>query len=180
MVGPKAVELLLAFDRRLKAAALLRDRVQDHRLVLRLEELEGLDQQRQIVAVDGAEVAEAELLEDHAAADESLGCLLRLARNVPRSFAAEAFEQTGGAIMQADVGGVGGDLVEVLGDGADVLVDGPLVVVEDDDHALGLRGDVVEGLERDAVGEGSVAGERDDVFLAAGHVARRPPCPAPR
>ena len=62
--------------------------------------------------------------------------------------------------------------MQVLGDGADVLVDGPLVVVEHDDHALGVRGDVVQRLVSDAAGEGRVAGERDDVLLAAGHVAR--------
>ena len=67
---------------------------------------------------------------------------------------------------------VGDDAVEVAGDGADVAVDGPLVVIEDDDEALGLLGDVVEGFERDAVGEGGVAGDGDDVFFAAGEIAR--------
>ena len=47
----------------LVAAALLGDDVEDDRLVLRLQELEGLDEQRQVVAVDRAVVAEAELLE---------------------------------------------------------------------------------------------------------------------
>ena len=166
------MELLLLFERGLEAAALLRDGVQDDGAVELLEEAEGLDEHRQIVAVDGAVVAEAELFEDHAAADDALGGLFGLARDVARSLAAELFDEAGGAIVQADVGGVGGDLVQVLGDGPDVLVDGPLVVVEHDDHALGLRGDVVQRLEADAVSEGGVAGERDDVFLAAGHVAR--------
>ena len=124
------------------------------------------------MAVDGAVVAEAELFEDHAAADDALSGLFGLARDVARSLAAELFDEAGGAVVQADVGGIGRDLVQVLGDGPDVLVDGPLVVVEHDDHALGLRGNVVQRLEADAVGEGGVAGESDDVFFAAGHVAR--------
>ena len=66
---------------------------------------------------------------------------------------------------------VGDNAVEVAGDGADVAVDGPLVVVQDHDHAPGLLGDVVHGFEGDAVGEGGVAGDGDDVLVAAGQVA---------
>ena len=66
---------------------------------------------------------------------------------------------------------VGDDAVEVARDGADVAVDGPLVVVEDDDQALGLLGDVVERFEGNAVGECGVAGNGDDVLPAAGEVA---------
>ncbi len=50
---------------------------------------------------------------------------------------------------------VGDDPVEVAGDGAHVAVDGPLVVVEHHDQALGLLGDVVQRLKGDAVGEGA-------------------------
>ncbi len=73
--------------------------------------------------------------------------------------------------MQVLVVLVGDDAVEVAGHGAHVAVDGPLVVVEHHDHALGLLGDVVERLEGDAVGEGGIAGYGDDVLAAAGKVA---------
>ena len=66
---------------------------------------------------------------------------------------------------------VGDDAVEVAGDGAHVAIDGPLIVVEYHDHALGLLGDVVERFEGDAVGEGGVAGDGDHVLMAAGKVA---------
>ncbi len=102
----------------------------------------------------------------------AFGGFFGFARNVARRLAAKLLHQAGGAVVQADIGGIGGDLVEILGDRADVLVDGPLIVVQHDDHALGLRGDVVQRFEADAVGEGGIAGERDDVLAAAGHVPR--------
>jgi hypothetical protein len=171
VVGPEAVKFLLGVDGGLEAAAFLRDGVEDDGLIEGLEELQGLDEHRHVVPVDGTVVAEAELFEDHAATNDAFGGLFGFARNVAGRLAAEFFEQAGGAVVETDVRGVGGDLVEVLGDGADVFVDRPLVVVEDDDHALGLRGDVVEGFKADAVGEGGIAGEGDDVLVSAGHIA---------
>ena len=56
IVGTEAVEFLLAVECGLKSAALLREHVQEHGAVLGLEELEGLDEQRQIVSVDGTVV----------------------------------------------------------------------------------------------------------------------------
>ena len=61
--------------------------------------------------------------------------------------------------------------MEVAGDGANVAVDGPLVVIEDNDETPGLFGDVVEGFEGDAIGEGCVAGDCDDVLFASGEIA---------
>ena len=52
---------------------------------------------------------------------------------------------------------MGDELVQVAGDGADVLGDAPLVVVEDADEPLGGVGDVVQRLEGNAVGQGRVA-----------------------
>jgi hypothetical protein len=75
--------------------------------------------------------------------------------------------------MQLVVGRVGAEPVEVAGDRADVFRDGPLVVVEDDDEALGRGDDVVEGLERHAAGEGRVAANRDDVLRRAAEIAGR-------
>src|SRR6516165_1676614 len=62
--------------------------------------------------------------------------------------------------------------MEVTSDGADVAVDGPFVVVENDDEPLCLLSDIVESLKRDAVCERGVTSHRNDVFLAPGEVAR--------
>jgi hypothetical protein len=104
-------------------------------------------------------------------ADEAFRGFLGLAGDVACGLAAESFDQACGLVVQVRVGRVRGQLVEVLGDGSDVLVDGPVVVVEDNDHAARLRGDVVQRLERDSVGKGSVAGEGDDVFGSSGQIA---------
>jgi hypothetical protein len=140
-----------------------------------LEKLEGLDQQRQVVAVDGAEVLEAELLKEdggpqHALAASSARRATLIAVLPPKRSMRRVADRAGAVVL------VGDDAVEVAGDGADVAVDGPLVVVEDDDHALGLLGDVVERLEGDAVGEGGVAGDGDHVLVPPAR-SRPRPCP---
>ncbi len=76
-----------------------------------------------------------------------------------------------GLVVQILVMLVGDDLVEVAGDGADVAVDGPLVVIEDNDQPLCLVGDIVERFKGDAVGEGGVSGNGDDMLVAAGEIA---------
>ena len=124
------------------------------------------------MTVDRTVVVKTELFKDHAAANDALGGLFGLACDVTDGLAAKLLEQAGHAIVQGDVGGVGRDLVEVLGDGPDVFVDGPLVVIQNDDEAFGLRGDVVEGFVADAVGEGSIAGKHDDILVATRHVSR--------
>jgi hypothetical protein len=81
--GTKAVKLLLQVERRLEAAALLRQHVQQHRVVgLRLEKLEGLHQQRQVVAVDGTIVLQPELLEEDGGPEQALGGLFGAARHL--------------------------------------------------------------------------------------------------
>jgi hypothetical protein len=85
--------------------------------------------------------------------------------------AGRAAEELLNVVVDPVVGGAGGELIEVLGQRADVAGDGPLVVVEDDDEALGRVNDVVERLHRDAAGEGAVAAEGDDVLAGAEEVA---------
>ena len=74
--------------------------------------------------------------------------------------------------MQIGVPLVGDDLVQVIGDGADIAVDGPFIVVEHDDQALGLLGDIIERLETNAIGERRVAGKGDHILFGAGQIAR--------
>src|ERR1700742_643332 len=73
--------------------------------------------------------------------------------------------------MQMLVALVGDDAMEVAGDGADVAVDRPLIVVQHDDETARLLGDVVQRFIGDAVGEGSVSGNSDDMILLALEVA---------
>ena len=171
IVRPEAVEFFLPVERGLEAAALLREDVQQNGPVGGLEELEGLDELGDVVAVDGAVVLEAELFEHHGGPEHALGGFFGPAQHVDRGLAADLLHDLLGRVVQRLVVLVGDDAVEVAGDGADVAIDGPLIVVEDHDQAIGLLGDVVEGLEGDAVGKGGVAGDGDDVLRAARHVA---------
>ena len=84
-----------------------------------------------------------------------------------------------GAVVQIVEPRAGDDLVQVAGNRADVLVDGPLVIVQHHDQALGVVSDIVQRLVGNPAGEGRVSGHGDDVFLAArlvagdGHAERR-------
>ena len=136
-----------------------------------LEELEGFHQQGQVVAVDGAEVLEAELFKQNRGPEQALGGFFSTSRYRECGFAAKALKDAMGLVVQILVMLVGDDLVEVAGDGADVAVDGPLVVIEDNDQPLCLVGDIVERFKGDAVGEGGVSGNGDDMLVAAGEIA---------
>ena len=166
------MKLFLLLQRRLEAPPLLRDRVQHHRLILALEELEGLDQQRQVVSIHRPVVAQAELLEQHARSDQSLGRLFRLACHMQYGLAAVSFQQPRRAVVQPGDGRIGNDLVQIPRDRPHILVDRPRIVVQHHDQPAGLRGNVVHRLERDAVGKCRVPAQRDDMLLAAGHVPR--------
>ncbi len=61
--------------------------------------------------------------------------------------------------------------VEIAGDRSHVLVDGPLVVVEDHDEFPRGSRDVVEGFQGGSAGEGGVPGDGDDMVVAAGQIS---------
>ena len=100
IVGAEAVEFLLAVERRLKTAALLREHVQQHGVVDGLEELEGLDQQRKVVAVDGAEVLQAELLKEDGGPEHALGGFFGAAHHLDGGLAAEPLDEARGRLVQ--------------------------------------------------------------------------------
>ena len=179
VVFPEAVEFAGIVEGRGVAAAFFGDDVQDHRLFLRLEELKGLNEQRDVVPVDGAVVADAEFVEERAAIgwrltlrqQDVFGVVFDLLNDAARVFAEHELEQLASFLMQVGVSGMRGDGIEVLRDGTNVAVDGPLVVVEHDDEALSVRGDVVHRFKHGAAGEGGVAGHADDVFISAHEIA---------
>src|SRR5262249_33302199 len=112
---------------------------------------------------DGADVVEAELLEEHAAGEEGLEALLDLAE--------------GGVGHAADEGELADDLAEValralvkaskpgpveaLRQGADARADRHVGVIEDHEERSLEMGGVVEGLEDDAGRQGAVADDGD-------------------
>ena len=63
VVRPEAVEFFRLFERGLKTLALLRQNVDDNRMVARLGKFQRADEQRQIVPVNRAEIAHTHFLE---------------------------------------------------------------------------------------------------------------------
>ena len=171
LIGAEAVELAGVVERGLIAAAFLGDDVEDDRFVERFQVLEGFDQQRQVVTVDRAEVAEAELFEEDVREQQVLGAGLDLVGEVAGGLAGDLFDEFRGGITNAGVGRVGLERVEIAGDSPDVLVDRPLVVVEHDDELLGGLRDVVESFQSRAAGEGGIAGDGDHVGVVVREVA---------
>ena len=69
--------------------------------------------------------------------------------------------------MQAVEPRAGDDLVQISGNRAHVLIDRPLVIVQDHNQPLGMVRDIIEGLIRNSARERGVAGNCHDVFFAA-------------
>ena len=145
--------------RRRVAFSLPRDDVQELRSSQRLEVAQRRQQRREIVAVDGADIVEAELLEERPRHDQSLDVLLCAARELPHR--GHPAQRLPAALAHARIELSGEHLGEALGEGAHVGGDGHLVVVEHHEEVgLDVAG-VVERLERHAAGETPVADDRD-------------------
>ena len=118
--------------------------------------VQGIGQLLDVVAVDGAEVAEAQGLEQGAAAaahQVGLGVdnsFLKPVAGRPLSHGVPHL------VFDAVVEGMGGQVEQVVMHASGILVDGDVVVVEDDeDVGLGGAG-IVESLPGQAAGKGAV------------------------
>ena len=80
-------------DGRLVAFALFRQDVEQDRLVLLLQKFESADEQRNVVAIDRAVVAQAEFFEDHARHEQVLHAFLDLVREVQRALAGDRLDE---------------------------------------------------------------------------------------
>ena len=109
-------------------------------------------QRRQVVAVDRADVAEAQLLEEHAAGEQRLEAVADLVERLVGHAADERASRRAVAAAAAWSPGRSwsAGTVEVLGQAADARADRHLVVVEDDQQVLLQAAGVVERLEDDA------------------------------
>ncbi len=155
-----------------KSLALLRDHVHEARTGHLADRREGVHERVDVVAVDRAEVAEPQLLEQDAGGEERLDTLLPLADD-RRDRRRRRLQQLADLVAQAVVERVPLDRRQVLVHRTDVGRDRHLVVIEHDhDVALRVAG-VVEPLVGEARRERAVAEDRDDLELLAVDVARR-------
>ena len=167
------MELLGILERRTQAPTFFGADVQEHRTLRILTEAQVLLERRQVMAIDGADVADAVLLEERGIARVPI-------LHVPLEAPAEVQELSAHAsptqqalqpLLRLVVGARDDQLIEDLGDRPDIAVDRPLVVVQDDDQALRRVRGVIERLHRDAASQGGITDERDHVRVFAEAVA---------
>ena len=148
------------------AHALAGDGVHDHRATEVLRPPQCAFERLPIVAVDGTEVLDAEVGEQHLRADRVLEARLHRMQHRVRGAAdlrhllqlpSAEFEHLLVLRLQPQRGEVVGEAADRRGVGAAVVVD------DDDQRAILARGDVVERLPAHAAGERAVADDRDHV-----------------
>ena len=166
-----AVELVgLVQLGRVVAEALARDRVHDHRPVEALRLGQHLLHRRTVVAVDRADVLQAEVLEQALWREGVLEALLHGVQRVVRrgTDAGDRVEAPLHLVEQLLVARVGPQAGERRGQATDRRRVGAAVVVDDDDE-LALLGDrdVVERLPGHPAGQRAVADDGNDVTVLA-------------
>ena len=164
---------------RVVAEALAGDDVHDHGAAELLGRGERLLDGRLVVALDRADVLQAQILEEALRRQGVLHALLHgVQRVVDRGAdAAHAVEALLHRVEELLVARARAQRGEVVGQPADRRGVGAAVVVHDHhDAAVGARGDVVQRLPGHAAGQGAVADDRHDVtVLAADRVRLREP-----
>ena len=154
------------------ALALLGDDVHQDRALPGIAHVAQHGQQHvEIVAVDRADVIEAQLLEQRAAGPQRARHLLGAGGAALPGLGQDLGELLGD-VAQVQVGAARGDARQIVGERADGRRDRHVVVVEDDDQALVAGAGIVHGLVGHAGAHGAVADHAHDVVGAAGQVAR--------
>ncbi len=149
----------------LEAVALLRDEMQQPGAGHLFHVLEGGDDGVDVVAVDGADVVEAELFEVGAGHDHAFHVLFPAAGELAQLW--QSGQRAFAAFAHAGVEAPGQQFGKVAADGADRGADGHVVVVEDDQQVGVERAAVVEGFEGHAGAERAVADDGDDLSALA-------------
>ena len=124
-----------------------------------------------VVAVDRADIEEAELVEQRAAGDETAGIFLDGDRALLQHAARQPLGDLPHPMAQAAIGGAGHAAGEIGRQRADRRRDRHVVVVEHDDQTRIHRAGIVHGLIGHARRHGAVADHGDDVVLLAVEIA---------
>ena len=124
------------------------------------------------MAIDRPVITQAEFFEEHIGEEQVFCAFLDFVSQRACGLACDFFYELGSFGPHGSEGVVRLEVIEIAGDGTDVLVDRPFVVVEHDDEFAGGFRDVVERFERGAAGEGGIAGDGDDVVVTTGKIAR--------
>ena len=115
-----------------------------------LDLAQGLHERHHVVPVHGPEVADVEALEDVLSArEERLHAVGEAYQRTAQPVADQSMtlQRIVGLVAQQVVALAGGDARQVMVEGTHVLVDGHLVVVEQDEQIVGVRRSIVQAFE---------------------------------
>ena len=148
-----------------EALALHGANVQELRPLQVFHVLQCVDQPRQVVAIQRADIVKAQLFKQRAGRDHALHVFFGAFGQFPGR--ADLFQHPFGALAHGDIELAGPDFGEVGGEPALVVADGHLVVIQDDQHIGPLVAGVGECLNRHAPGDGAIANDRDHLAVDA-------------
>ena len=165
-----------------EALSFLRNHVHDAWPLERLHDVECVQHLGDVVPIDRAEIAEAELFEQHSRRPQILDTLFDVLREVDELLAADEvrcpLDHVLHALAHAHADRAGDDRAEVFVDRADVGRDRHAIVVQHDDDVTARIAGVVEGFVGQAAGHRTVAHNGDDFEFQSFQVAsrRHPEC----
>ena len=171
-LGDAVILVVGSFGRRVALALLGHDVDEDRPLLGVAHVLQHRQQLIEVVAVDGPDVVEAELLEP-ACRPASRWRVYSSTRAARRSqLFGKLLGELLGDVAQMQIGAARGDAGEIGRQRAGRRRDRHVVVVEDDDQALVARAGIVHRLIGHAGAHGAVADHADDVVVALREIAR--------
>ena len=142
-----------------KALAFGGHHMQELRAVQLPDVLQGFNQQWQIVAINGADVVEAQFLEQRARGNHALEVFFGFLRQRHQVWG--AFQHFLAAVPNLVVGSAGQQLGKIVGQPAHVAGDRHVIIVQDNQHIGVQVAGVVQGLKGHTGGHGAVANHRN-------------------
>ena len=95
------------------------------------------------MAIDGTKVAESEFLKKNVGKNKVFCAFFDPMSNFSNCFSKDFFDEVRGGCADGGVGRMGLECVEITGDSADVFIDRPFIIVQNDDEFFGGFGNVI-------------------------------------
>jgi len=115
-------------------------------LVFFLQVFEAFNDRGEVMSIDGAVITKSKFFKKDIGDEHVFSIALDFVSKFTGIWACHFFDDVSSSFADPVVGRVGLQGVKVFREGADIFVDRPFVVVEDDNTTLRSFGDVVEGL----------------------------------
>ena len=195
VVRSETVKFFGLAERGLKPFSLFRQHMDDDGGVARFGKFQNAGQQRQVMPINRAKVANAQLFKNQTAAraaasvrqllvvdrlqsnirERALECFLGFLTEPERQFPLRSppFQPPFKITVQLVVARIGDEFVQVIGNRPDNFRDAPFVIVENTDEFFRRVRDVVQRLKRNPVRQRRITKNTDDIFVRSFLIARR-------